>query len=156
MALRVKKLGIFGQQKASTWDRVSRWGGTGEEIGEVSRRQTQGPDWGTERRAGFIQRVTEGLSRVLNGEVELSHQQILKDRGSCHEGPGCRMHVRVLVSKLCRALCDPMDYRPPGSSAPGFSRQESWRGLPCPPPGNLPNPRMEPTSPAFPALQMDS
>ena len=44
MALRVKKLGIFGQQKASTWDRVSRWGGTGAEMGEVSRRQTQGPD----------------------------------------------------------------------------------------------------------------
>ena len=34
----------------------------------------------------------------------------------------------------------------------GFSRQEYWRGLPCPPPGDLPNPRTEPTSPAFPAL----
>ena len=25
----------------------------------------------------------------------------------------------------------------------GFSRQEYWSGLPCPPPGNLPNPRIE-------------
>ena len=28
----------------------------------------------------------------------------------------------------------------------GFSRQECWSGLPCPPPGNLPSPRIEPTS----------
>ena len=27
-----------------------------------------------------------------------------------------------------------------------FSRQESWSGLPCPPPGDLPNPGIEPTS----------
>ena len=34
----------------------------------------------------------------------------------------------------------------------GFSRQEYWSGLPFPPPGDLPNPGMEPESPAFPAL----
>ena len=28
----------------------------------------------------------------------------------------------------------------------GFSSQEYWSGLPCPPPGDLPNPGMEPTS----------
>ena len=38
----------------------------------------------------------------------------------------------------------------------GFSGQEYWSGLPCPPPGALPNPRMEPTSPFSPALQVDS
>ena len=25
----------------------------------------------------------------------------------------------------------------------GFSRQEHWSGLPCPPPGDLPDPRLE-------------
>ena len=35
----------------------------------------------------------------------------------------------------------------------GFSRQEHWSGLPCPPPGDLPNPRIEPRSPT---LQVDS
>ena len=30
-----------------------------------------------------------------------------------------------------------------------FSRQEYWTGLPCPPPGDLPNPKMEPRSPAL-------
>ena len=35
----------------------------------------------------------------------------------------------------------------------GFSRQEYWTGLPCPPPGDLPNPGIESRSPA---LQADS
>ena len=34
----------------------------------------------------------------------------------------------------------------------GFSRQEYCSGLPCPPPGNLPNPGMEPMSRMSPAL----
>ena len=34
----------------------------------------------------------------------------------------------------------------------GFSRQECWSGLPCPSPGDLPNPGVEPESPAPPAL----
>ena len=28
----------------------------------------------------------------------------------------------------------------------GFSRQKYWSGLPCPPPGDLPNPGIEPIS----------
>ena len=31
----------------------------------------------------------------------------------------------------------------------GFSRQEYWRGLPCPPPGDLPHPGIKPRSPAL-------
>ena len=38
----------------------------------------------------------------------------------------------------------------------GFSWQEYWSGLPCLPPGDFPNPGSEPTSPASPALQVDS
>ena len=38
----------------------------------------------------------------------------------------------------------------------GFSRQEYWSRLPCPIPGDLPNPGIKPTSPASPALQADS
>ena len=34
----------------------------------------------------------------------------------------------------------------------GFSRQEDWSGLPCPPPGDLPNPGIEPVFPVCPAL----
>ena len=34
----------------------------------------------------------------------------------------------------------------------GFSRQEYWSGLPCPPPGDPPDPEIEPASLEFPAL----
>ena len=34
----------------------------------------------------------------------------------------------------------------------GFSRQEYWSGVPFPPPGDLPNPRMEPVSLGLPSL----
>ena len=48
-----------------------------------------------------------------------------------------------------------MDYSPPGSCVMGFSRQEYWSGLPCPPPGDLPDPGIEPEFPASLALQAD-
>ena len=38
----------------------------------------------------------------------------------------------------------------------GFSRQAYWSGLPCPSPGDFPDPGIESTSPASPALQADS
>ena len=38
----------------------------------------------------------------------------------------------------------------------GFSRQEYWSGLPCLPPGDLPNPGIKPESLMSPALQVDS
>ena len=34
----------------------------------------------------------------------------------------------------------------------GFSRQEYWSGLPCPPPGDLPDPEIEPMSLTAPAM----
>ena len=43
------------------------------------------------------------------------------------------------VAQSCPTLCDPM----------GFCRQEYWSGLPFPSPGDLPNPGIEPGSPAL-------
>ena len=40
-----------------------------------------------------------------------------------------------------------------GPLSRGFSRQEYWSGLPCPPPGDLPKPGVKPRSSA---LQVDS
>ena len=60
------------------------------------------------------------------------------------------MHAKSLQS--CLTLCDPMDFSPPGSSVLGFSRQEYWSGMPCPPPGDLPNSGIETTSLMSPAL----
>ena len=59
-----------------------------------------------------------------------------------------------LVAQSCPTLCHPMECSPPGSSVHGDSpRQEYWSRLPCPPPGYLPNPGIEPRSPT---LQVDS
>ena len=38
----------------------------------------------------------------------------------------------------------------------GFSRQEYWSGLPCPPAGDLPDPGIEPKSPALEADSLRS
>ena len=47
-----------------------------------------------------------------------------------------------IVAQSCPTLCDPMACSPPGSSVHGDSPdQEFWSGLPCPPPGDLPQPR---------------
>ena len=51
-----------------------------------------------------------------------------------------------MLSHLCPTLCDPKTV---GLQAPlfiGFSRQEYWSGLPCPPPEDLPDPGIEPAS----------
>ena len=47
--------------------------------------------------------------------------------------------------------CDPMETTRVSLSV-GFSRQEYWSGLPCPPPRRLPDPGIEHTSLASPAL----
>ena len=56
-----------------------------------------------------------------------------------------------VCAQTCPTLRDPMDCGPPGSSVYGIL-PEYWRGLPFPPPGDLPDPGIEPISPASPAL----
>ena len=48
--------------------------------------------------------------------------------------------------QLCLTLCSPVDYSLLGSLSTGFSRQEYWSGLPCSPPEDLPDSRIEPLS----------
>ena len=54
----------------------------------------------------------------------------------------CRVRLCVTLWTVARQAPLPM----------GFSRQEYWSGLPCPPPGNLSDPGIEPTSLMSPAL----
>ena len=58
-----------------------------------------------------------------------------------------------LITQSYPTLCDPMDTAHLAPLSMGFSRQEYLSGLPCPPPGDLPNPGIQPRSPAS---QMDS
>ena len=55
-------------------------------------------------------------------------------------------------AQLCPTLCDPTDCSPPSPLSMGFSRQDYWSGLPCPPPGDFPDPGIEPTFLAYLAL----
>ena len=53
------------------------------------------------------------------------------------------------VAQSCPTLCDPMGSSlHQASPSMGFSRQEYWSGLPFPS-GNLPDPGIEPRSPAL-------
>ena len=59
----------------------------------------------------------------------------------------------VLSCFICVQLCEML--RTAARQAPlfiGFSRQEYWSGLRCPPPGNLPDLGIEPMSLMSPAL----
>ena len=53
-------------------------------------------------------------------------------------------HVRLFMTLWTIARQAPLSM--------GFSRQEYWSGLPCPPPGDLPDPGIEPISLISPAL----
>ena len=78
-----------------------------------------------------------------------------------HEGAhGCSSHTLACsvvdtvkkeseVPQSCPTLCDPVDCSL--QSSMGFSRQEYWSGLPFPSPGDLPDPGIEPGSPALEA-----
>ena len=55
----------------------------------------------------------------------------------------------------CLTLCDPIGCRPPGSSVYGILQAIILEWVACPPPGDLPDPGIEPTSPVAPALQAD-
>ena len=43
------------------------------------------------------------------------------------------------VTQSCLILCDPCTVARQAPLSVGFSRQEHWTGLPCPPPGDLPD-----------------
>ena len=62
----------------------------------------------------------------------------------------------LLLSRVrlqsCGTLSDPMDHSPQAPVSMGFSGQEYWSGLPCPPPGDLPHPGVEPACLKSPAL----
>ena len=60
----------------------------------------------------------------------------------------CFSHVQLFAIPWTVALQVPLSI--------GFSRQEYWSGLPCPPPEDLPNPGIKPESSPSPALQVDS
>ena len=77
-------------------------------------------------------------------------------QGACPTLMHCAdpFHSRVVESRsVVSSLCDPRDCRPPAPLSMDLSGQEFWNGSPLPSPGDLPDPGIEPGSPA---LQADS
>ena len=64
------------------------------------------------------------------------------------------MYVKSLSHVRLFATMWTVAYQAPPSM--GFSRQEYWSGLPCPSPGDLPDPGIEPWSPALRADALTS
>ena len=63
--------------------------------------------------------------------------------------------LRAKSLQSCPTLCDPMTCSLPGSSVHGIL-QESWSGLPCPPPGDLLDPGIKSKSLMSPKLADES
>ena len=100
---------------------------------------------------GLGKDVNVGSRGVLEGprsdettqEVREEGKLVLLPGNCCDRVPEL-VKVNVFVVHLGPTLCDPVDCSPPGFSVMEYSRQEFWSGLPFPPPGDLPNPEIEP------------
>ena len=69
----------------------------------------------------------------------------------------CKMkNESVSCSGVSNSLRPPWTVAHQAPLPMGFSRQEHWSGQPLPPPEDLPDPGIKPTSPVAPSLQADS
>ena len=59
------------------------------------------------------------------------------------------MCVRVLVAQSCLTLCNPVEFRLPGSSVHGTLKTRILKWVAIPSSGDLPDPRIKPGSPAL-------
>ena len=66
------------------------------------------------------------------------------------------LRCMYFVASVCQLFATPWTIARQGLLSMGFFRQEYQRGLPCPPPGDLLDPGIEPRSPLSPAWQLDS
>ena len=60
--------------------------------------------------------------------------------------------MRAKSLQLCLTLCNPMDYSLPDSSVYGIFQARILEWVPFPPPRHLPDPGIEPMSPALAGL----
>ena len=63
-------------------------------------------------------------------------------------------YMRARSLQSCPTLCDSMDCSPPGSSVHDILQARILEWLPCPLPGDLPDPGMEPRSFMSPTLRV--
>ena len=83
-------------------------------------------------------------SRILAWKIPLAEEPGgLQSQGSLRQVLQIYSRSIVLVARSCLTLCNPMDCSLPGSSVHGILQVR----ILYPPPGDLPNQRIEPRSP---------
>ena len=103
-----------------------------------------------EREAWGIREVTAGGDKDI---LAASFEQKRKHRWVFMQRSGQRVSACVpRRSSHVQLFATPWTVIRKAPLSMGFSRQEYWRRLPCPSPGDLPNPGIEPTSLMSPAL----
>ena len=63
-----------------------------------------------------------------------------------------KVNLHILKLQWCLTLCNPMDCSPPDSSVPGTLQARTLEWVAIPPPGDLPDPGIEPRSLMSPTL----
>ena len=79
-------------------------------------------------------------STGCNKKRQLQTVKVLPKTKNSSDHKKKKEREKVKSLSRVRTLCKPTDYSPPSTD---FTRQEYWRGLSFPPPGDLPNPGIE-------------
>ena len=85
---------------------------------------------------------------VTQATVWMKLEDLMQREISQSQEDKCCMSVGYFSCALFFVTPGTVAYEAPLSMHVGFSRQEYWSGLPFPPSGDLPDPGMEPRSPA--------
>ena len=93
-----------------------------------------------------------GDAGVTDGESEKGPGWLTDKVAWDVASPGDQACMRSKLLSCVRLFATPWTAACQAPLSMGFSRQEYWSGLPCPPPGDLPNPGIEPVSLMSPAL----
>ena len=96
------------------------------------------PKWGSTR---LVDWPDATLPSIQSSQVQGKHNPENQSLHALLSRFSCARHFATLWTIAHQA--------PPSM---GFSRQEYWSGLPCPPPGDLPDPGVKPTSLMSPTL----
>ena len=111
-------------------------------------------DWIPPRENGI--KKGKAFQKVLLEKKSRRHSIILWKDAFIGVWWGVCVKVKPWVTQSCLSRCGPVDYSRPAPLSVGFSRQEHWRGLPFPSPGDLPYPGIKPGSPAVQADALPS
>ena len=124
--------------------------------------KTGGSLWACEGHGVGLQSMGEAgktLKTVLEQKGVPEPTALTEEKPAVIQGSCLALCLKVKVAQSCLTLCHPTDCSKGAHQAPlsmEFSRQEFWSDQPFPSPGELPDPRIKPRSPALQAHSLPS